>query len=126
MSQGRDEDGKYTPSVSENEVLCALRDHPDPVVTVPELAERVDVSGETVRRHLSTLHDRGVVERKTVGARAVVWWIPDADGGAADTAPASPLRNLVGFVDEETAERARDRSREWRDAFDDELEAGDA
>lgn len=125
MSQGRDEDGQYTARVTEDDVFHTLREYPDPVVTAPELAETVDVSAETVRRHLSALHDRGFVERKTVGARAVVWWIPEADD-ERDDAPASPLRALVGLTDEETARRAQERSREWRDAFDDELERSDA
>ena len=35
-----------------------------------------------------------------------------------DDAPAVPLRNLVGMLDEEAADRARERSHEWREAFD--------
>ena len=98
-------------------MLRALREHPEPVVTATELAEMLDVSGETARRHLSTLHEQGRVERKDVGARAVVWWVADADHDA----PAAPLRNLVGLLDEEAATQAERRSREWREQFEEDL-----
>lgn len=103
--------------VTDDDVLEALREQPDPVATAGELAEVLGVSSETVRRHLAELHDQGVVDRKSVGARAVVWWVLDDDS----TAPAAPLRGLVGLLDEEAA-AARERSREWREAFDGEIE----
>ena len=121
MSQGRDDHGRYSPRVSEEDVLRTLRDHPEPVATAGDLAEQFEVSAETVRRHLSRLHGRGAVEKKTVGARAVVWWAIEDDNAA----PAAPLRNLVGMLDEEAADQARARSREWREAFDEEIERGD-
>lgn len=115
------EDGEtFGQRVSDSDVLDALREQPDPVATAGELAEVLDVPSETVRRHLSELHEQGLVARKTVGARAVVWWTLDADDSAA---PAAPLRGLVGLLDQETADAGRERSREWREAFDDEIGA---
>lgn len=121
MSQGRDEGGRFTGRIADEDVLAALRSHPDPVATAGDLAEVLDVTAETVRRHLAALHDRGAVGRKTVGARAVVWWVADEnDDGSA---PAAPLRDLVGLLPEEAAASARERSEEWREAFDREVDA---
>jgi hypothetical protein len=117
MSQDRGERGSFTPSVTDDDVLAALRDRPDPVSTTSELAEFLGVTPETVRRHLTTLCERGRVERKTVGARAVVWWVPDADA-TVERAPAAPLRGLVGLLDEDEAREARRRSDAWGEEFD--------
>lgn len=119
MVRGGSDGGTFRQRVTDSDVLEALRDHPDPVTTTSELAEALGVSSETVRRHLSELHEQGLVERKTVGARAVVWWALDVDDS---TAPAAPLRRLVGLLDEETAAAARERSRAWREAFDAEID----
>ena len=43
-----------------------------------------------------------------------------------DDLSASPLCRLVGLLDEEEIECIRARSREWREAFDREMAAGDA
>lgn len=111
--------GTFRQRVTDSDVLEALREQPDPVATTGELAEVLGVSSETVRRHLTELHEQGLVDRKTVGARAVVWWVLDVDDS---TAPAAPLRRLVGLLDEEAAAAARERSREWREAFDAEID----
>lgn len=63
--------------VTTDEVLKTLRNVDEPVGTAAELAKKLDVSSQTVVRRLEELeHDR-VVERKRVGANAVVWWIAD-------------------------------------------------
>lgn len=123
MSKGGDEGGSSSPQTGESRVLRVLREHPEPVVTAGDVAERLDVSGETARRRLSSLHEQGHVERKTVGARAVVWWPADERGDSE--APAAPLRGLVGLLDGEDTARAEERSREWRERFEDKVH-GDA
>lgn len=124
MTRTRDEEtGEFTAQVTTSDTLAALRAHTEPVATAGDLTETLDVSAETVRRHLTTLQERGDVARKEVGARAVVWWAIDSD---RDDAPAAPLQNLVGLVDEETADRARERSEDWRESFDDEVGTTDA
>jgi len=124
MSQNRDESGQYTGKIGPDDVLAALRSHPEPVATAADIADVLDVTSETVRRRLTELREQGLVERKNVGARAVVWWITQTD---TDGAPAAPLRRLVGMLDGDEADRARERSQEWRDAFDEEMaDAGDA
>lgn len=114
MNRKRGDGGAFGQRVTDSDVLKVLREQPDPVATSGELAEVLGVSSETVRRHLLELHERGLVDRKTVGARAVVWWALDDESAA----PAAPLRGLVGLLDEGAADTARERSQEWREAFD--------
>ena len=61
-----------------DDVLKALCEVDAPVGTGTELAQRLNVSQQTVLRRLDELHKNGRVERKEVGARAVVWW-PSAE-----------------------------------------------
>lgn len=110
--------GRRPPKVTVDDVLEALKEYSDPIATIGDLTEVRPVSDETVRRRLGQLHDQGRVERKNVGANAVVWWPADE----IEAAPAAPLRSLVGFVEEDVAAKARERSRSWRDSFDREME----
>jgi DNA-binding MarR family transcriptional regulator len=75
MAPDRDDAGQFASRVSDQDVLRALSAHPEPVATASDLADPLGVSAETVRRHLSSLSEAGRVERKAVGARAVVWWV---------------------------------------------------
>jgi DNA-binding transcriptional ArsR family regulator len=59
------------------EIEDEMRQHPDPVVSVPELTERLDYSDTKIRENLKLLEREGVVESKQVGARAVAWWHED-------------------------------------------------
>ena len=61
--------------VTTPDVLEALRSVDEPVGTAAELAEKLEVSSQTIVRRLEELEDDEVVERKRVGANAVVWWI---------------------------------------------------
>jgi len=51
----RDDSGRFVETVTAEDVLDALRN--------------------SARQKLAQLHEDGVVERKGVGARAVVWWL---------------------------------------------------
>jgi DNA-binding Lrp family transcriptional regulator len=118
----RGEGGKFTSKVEDKDILQALQEHREPVATASEVAEVLGVSSETVRRRLTTLHEADRVGRKKVGARAVVWWVDEETMDA----PAAPLKNLVGMLNETEAERARERSEEWRESFDREISDGEA
>lgn len=48
---------------------------PDPVVTAPELAEKLDYSVDGIRNRLEELEEEGYVSSRQVGARATIWWI---------------------------------------------------
>ena len=61
--------------VEDVEILREIASHPDPVVTAPELAERLDYSADGIRNRLRDLEGDGLVMRREVGARATVWWI---------------------------------------------------
>lgn len=69
MSRGR----KRT--MSDEEILQQLREHPDPAVTATELADSLDMTSAGVLQRLNTLAEENKVSRKKVGSRAVVWWI---------------------------------------------------
>lgn len=103
--------------MTDEEILVVFRESDEPVLTAGEVAAELTIGRRGVHDRLVDLRNRGLLERKDVGPRAV-WWIGrDADG----TAPAAPLRNIVGLLDEEAADRARERSREWRESFEDDV-----
>ena len=120
----RTDSGRFTETVTPERVLAVLANHTDPIVTVGDVAEALDCTGEAARQKLVTLHEEGRVERRKVGGAAVVWWLVDeerARGGSVD-----PLFGLVDLFDgdEEAAARARERSDEWGEAFDQQMMSG--
>jgi len=66
-----------SPRVSDEEILREIVLHPDPVVTARELSDHVDYTADGVRRRLHDMEDAGLVEKRTVGANAVIWWLTD-------------------------------------------------
>lgn len=75
MGRQRDDTtGQFTETITVNDVLSYMRSVDSPVVTVAEVADALDCSTEAARQKLTKLTDDGVVERKKVGAKAVVWW----------------------------------------------------
>lgn len=71
----RTKTGEFVETVSQEDVVGLLEEMYDPVVTVKDIADKLDCSGETARRKLSDLHGRGRVKKMQVGANAVVWWL---------------------------------------------------
>lgn len=63
--------------VSDSEILKEIALARGPVVTAPELADRVGMTGSAVNKRLDDLVTRGFVNKKQVGARAVVYWLTD-------------------------------------------------
>lgn len=72
----RDKQGNYVETVTPARVLAAIQGADDPVVTTNDVASVLGCSTESARQKLVSLHENGEVERKEVGARAVVWWTP--------------------------------------------------
>jgi predicted ArsR family transcriptional regulator len=68
----RTETGRYAETVTAEDALALFPDH-EPR-TASEVAEALDVSRRTAYNKLSELADRGDLQRKKVGGRAVVWW----------------------------------------------------
>lgn len=93
MSQGRDDTGRFTETVSDQDVLKVFDYYDDPVLTVQEVADGLrqfgkQMTNEGVQNRLGRMHDEGLVERKQFGARAVGWWAtvaPELDPDTAET-----------------------------------------
>ena len=79
----RAEGGEYVETTSTQAVLTVMRDTDAPIVTVGDVAKAVDASRETARRKLTDPYERGRIERREIGASAVVWWVPDKEGSQA-------------------------------------------
>jgi len=56
------------------EYLEVLVNHSDPVVTTGEIAEVRGVSKQAAYNALEKLHEKGLLGKKQVGARSVVYW----------------------------------------------------
>jgi len=72
----RGDSGRYTETVSLDEVFDVFGVVDGPIVTSGDVADTLDCSPETARRKLRTLAEQGrVASRKTAGR--VVWWLVD-------------------------------------------------
>ena len=90
MSRERGDAGRFTETVTLEDVLEVFEVVDGPVVTSGDVAEQLDCSRETARRKLRTLEDRGTVaSRKTAGR--VVWWIVDDGESVRGVNPDDPF-----------------------------------
>jgi len=71
------EDMPRTATVSDDRILEVLHSGDDPIRTVPEMSQEVDLSRDGLRRRLLSLEEEGEAVSKDVGANAVVWWPPE-------------------------------------------------
>jgi len=60
---------------TQRDYLQAIVSHDDPVVTANEIADARDVTQQAANKELNKLADVGLVDKKKVGSRAVVWWL---------------------------------------------------
>lgn len=65
------------PTVGDDEILRMVALSPDPIVTAPELAEKLDMTRQGVNYRLSDLVERGFLESRSVGSHAVVYWLTE-------------------------------------------------
>lgn len=70
----RNDEGRYVSTVTPERVLTVLQDAEDPVLTAKEVGDRLGCTSEAARQRLHDLRERGEINSKQVGARAVVWW----------------------------------------------------
>ena len=121
MSRERNEQGKFVGTITDAAVIDAVRAIAPAPATASEVADKLGCTRKAAWEHLTALHDDGRIERKKVGGRAVVWWLTDEE--RARGGPADPLFGLVGLFegDSEAAARARERSEEWGEAFDEQM-----
>lgn len=75
MDRDRNDKGQFTGSVTEEQVLDAVRTVAPEPATATEVGEKLDVTRKTAWEHLTALHEAGRIERKKVGGRSVVWWL---------------------------------------------------
>lgn len=97
MSQGRDDAGRFEETVTEQEILEVFDYEADPVLTASEVAEGlrrfgVEITPEGVRNRLERMDEKGLVNRKKFGARAVGWWAAVAPELDADVAARADAR----------------------------------
>lgn len=123
MSRSRGDDGKYIEKTTIDDVVAVLTERDEPL-TGKEVGEELGISNRSALDKLNSLEEKGNVERKKVGAGAVVWWLSDEQrvrGG-----PVGPLFDLVGLFgdDDEAADRSRKRSEEWGEEFDQQMMGG--
>lgn len=62
-----------------SDVIDAMESHADPFVTATEIADEMGKAKKTILDRLNELDEEGKVERKKVGGRAVVWWLPERE-----------------------------------------------
>lgn len=63
--------------LSNDGILELIGERDDPALTAGEIAEEYGVSNQAANKRIKQLHSEGKVERKKVGAAAVVYWLPD-------------------------------------------------
>lgn len=102
MSDGdreRSSTGEYVETISPSRVLDAVMSHSDPTVSAREVAEMLDCSTDAARKKLTQLHERGVVARKKVGGRAVVWWLTEEDAVDQTIRPGRDSEDIIDDLD---------------------------
>lgn len=77
-------DRQYDKKVSEQDILKAFDAADAPVLTASDLAEALPLTRQGANYRLNQMHEKGLVEKKTTGARAVVWWATVAPELSAD------------------------------------------
>jgi len=73
--RARNEDGQFVETVTPERVLAVMRDGDAPVLTAGDVAEELGCTPEAVTKKLKELRRQDRVDRRQVGARAVVWWL---------------------------------------------------
>ena len=73
----RDDGGLFVETVTLEDVREAVREGADPISTTGDVAEALGISTESARSKLTELYEQGRIERRKVGAAAVVWWVDE-------------------------------------------------
>ncbi|MDL5363158.1 hypothetical protein [Halalkalicoccus sp. NIPERK01] len=108
------------PRVTDDEVLAVFRRTDDPVLSTVDVADELPIKRRATLTRLQRLADSGSLKRKEAGGRNTVWWLADDErlrGGSAE-----PLREVVGLVDKDGAQRVKERSKAFREAFSDRMD----
>ena len=73
MSENRNERGRFVERVSPDSVFELLL-HADEPLTASEIGEELELTNRSALNKLDELHDQEKIQRKEVGASAIVWW----------------------------------------------------
>jgi predicted nucleotidyltransferase len=103
--RNRAKTGEFAPEVTDEVILSVLRQGDAPAVTATEVAAEVDMTRRAVTRRLKRMHDEGLVGRKEVGARAVVWWLTEDDTDAGSTTHEQAFEDFAARVTEQWPEK---------------------
>jgi predicted transcriptional regulator len=74
--------------MTDTELTEIITNHDDRAVTASEVADAANMTNAGVLKRLNDLAQRGIVSKKEVGSRAVVWWVSDGYSSAARSSPA--------------------------------------
>ena len=61
-------------SVSDMELIQAIKSHPDPAVKTTELSEQLPLTSTRINELLKSLEEDGILEKKSFGS-ANGWWV---------------------------------------------------
>lgn len=67
-----------TDTVSDENIIKYFSQFDEPVLTSMDIAEAFDISQQAAHSRLSNLHEEGILKRRKVGGRAVVWWLANS------------------------------------------------
>jgi predicted transcriptional regulator len=81
----RDERGRFTGEVTEQDILKAFDRADAPFLTAAELGEELGISRQAANYRLKRMREEGHVERKQTGARSVGWWATVAPAPSPET-----------------------------------------
>lgn len=98
----RDDSGRFTESVTEQDILKVFDRIEAPFLTAAELAEQLGVSRQAANYRLKKMRDSGLVDSKKAGARSVGWWAevaPELSIEARQRADAADRENTVSQDD---------------------------
>lgn len=76
MPGQRDGGGRYTETVSDEDLVNFFESGQRDFYGATEIADEFDIDRSQAHRRLAKLADRGELERVEVGSRNVVWWRP--------------------------------------------------
>jgi len=74
-------------SVTDDEILAALRECPQPAFVTTEIAEWAGMSTQGMRNRLNALHEAGKLKKKQPSKRVVLWWVPEDENKPAYAPP---------------------------------------
>lgn len=81
----RDDSGRFTESVTEQDILKVFDQADAPFLTAKELADKLSFTRQAATYRLKQMLDDGLVGRKETGARSVGWWATVAPAPSAET-----------------------------------------